>query len=61
VKTIDRSYPRRLHAMSDPRPHRPGFVLTLGVLAVMIAAALWAKGFFQAGYVVKSTRGATSR
>jgi len=47
--------------MSDPRPHRPGFVLTLGVLAVMIAAALWAKGFFQAGYVVKSTRGATSR
>jgi hypothetical protein len=38
--------------MSDPRPHRARFVATLGALAVMIAAALWAKRFYQAGYVV---------
>jgi hypothetical protein len=43
--------------MSDSRSHRPRFFSTLGVLPVEIAAALWAKGFFQPGYVIEVYQG----
>jgi hypothetical protein len=38
--------------MSDTRPHRARIFLTLGGLAFTVAAALWAQGIFQPGYVI---------
>jgi hypothetical protein len=38
--------------MIDTRPHRARVFLTLGVLAFTVAAALWAQGIFQSGYVI---------
>jgi hypothetical protein len=43
--------------MSDTRSHRSRLFSALGVLPVKIAAALWAKGFFQPGYVIEIYQG----
>jgi hypothetical protein len=51
-KTVGGAVPHRLHAMSNLGRHRRRFFLTLGVLAIAIAATLWAKGYFQTGYVI---------